>query len=59
MVHWKKKTSMNVILESFVDEFTRLHEEGFISITLFNIEEIRVKLHTILPPVDLVPRTAI
>lgn len=39
-----KNPPMNVLLKPFVDELTRLHEEGFESTTLFTEEEIRIKV---------------
>ncbi|XP_011696440.1 PREDICTED: uncharacterized protein LOC105455077 isoform X2 [Wasmannia auropunctata] len=54
-----RKPPMNIFLKPFVDELIELHNIGFESTTLTNNKKIRIKVHTLVAPVDSVARPAI
>ena len=55
----EKKPAMNLFLRPFIDELIRLHEYGFQSSIFLNKEPIRIRVHTLLSPVDSSARPAI
>lgn len=54
-----KKPPMNMFLRPFINELRRLHNEGFESTTFTHKEPIRIKVHSLLAPVDSAARPAI
>ena len=55
----EKKPAMNLFLRPFIDELIWLHEYGFQSLIFLNKEPIRIRVHTLLIPVDSSARPAI
>ena len=55
----EKKPPMNLFLRPFIDELIRLHQHGFLSTTFLNEVPVRIKIHTLLSPVDSCARPAI
>lgn len=56
---YRMKSPMNLFLKFFMEELTELSETGFKTKTFLQKEEITIRVHTLLAPVDSPARYAI